>query len=693
GMREIAARLGGVSEGAVRQRLYRATQRLRTSLDAESEEKGKAWLPAAVGISRIGSKAGAGLSGGAVLAVAATCGLLAAAAALHLVSPTRPLLVPAIESSEGLAGGPAMSAMEVPIVSPLDQVQREPLLPNRVGPVMREFRLVDPRDGAPIEGSDWALLATGAMDPEPFGAIDPEYLPPFPPLAVGVSGPNGEILLPPFDADIAQLLVSRSERHAMASFAVDGRVESTSIQLLRPPLGISFTGRVVDAEGRPLPGAEILELDTRERLRLATQTDQEGRFTLTGIAGLPRQLLRREDGQVVSTWRDASQFYMRSGPSGYLDFLTLNSPRARGTGGPPEGASYDLGDVELKAFVRVKGRVVDESGWPVAGAVVGSSEWFDTSEKSFSSVSAASKIWSAARFHRDFQTTDKDGCFEFRSVPRVFGGKRIAVLAMGPDGDTGRAFSDVQASGDRDELIVTLSPHGMARLRLRDRAYPDRPLELLKGVAREVTWTRVEGPLATRTGRSQTAKSARLLPSDTVALPGVRVRRGGELPWISLEVPGYEPALLQILRSAEPQVIDLDRRPRKRIEVRLVGENTLQEQTMTLILVSQPLKDRREFASRLASRRVAPSTGASGGSIHGVRSHDVVELAPPFGKPAWLVVLPDPKGPYRLATPTILGPFESLEDGAVLDIALEPWDASDRWGTRDLSKEAVLPRY
>ncbi len=700
GARESATRLGDVSEGAVRQRLYRGMERLRSSLDAESSERGRAWVPAAIGFSRFGSSASkASGFGGGLLIAAAVCAAAILAFAWVALAPGNGASQPS-DLEAKLASPQPMEGPEV-VSLPTPAASRVPATPVIGAHSPRQFRLLHPTSGAPIAGSEWSLMVTGELDPEPFGGIDPQYLPPFPPLASGVTDASGKIELPPFDHDLAQLIVARSGHHATASFAIDGRVPPGSVTALRAPLGRTVRGRVVNKAGQPVGGVEIVELDSMERVRPVTRTDPTGRFEITGIAPLPRQIFRRQDGEAVSIWTDSSRYFMRPYEDAPWSSLSVRRESRGGLTRFPEDSVQELGDVTIQVPRLVRGIVYDEAGQPAVGAKVGLESSFQPIERLLNSNppnSVASELWLAEKHYRRFGVTDKHGRFEvsvFGSHRGRRSSNRLAAVAV--DGATGRPLARASSNTDEsDEVVIEVSIKNAVRFRLRDEKSPDGRLLLPLGTQRRAAWFRLQDRAAVDPNRRVSMQMAELTDADLLVLPRAGFRQKHHKPspnGIWLEVPGYEPTRVAV---DDPDVlveVALERRTRRRVEVRFASETALPNQVATLFLVSTPMEDASRLATYAQIRMAPPATGTSGGFHRAASSGDTVELAWPWSQPAWLVVLPHPAGPYRLTKATVVGPLMAPADGSVIDVALEPWDPSDQWGERDLDAGTVVPLY
>jgi RNA polymerase sigma factor (sigma-70 family) len=122
----------------------------------------------------------------------------------------------------------------------------------------------------------------------------------------------------------------------------DGRIEDgPNSWLLRAESGQVVSGRVTDADGAPIPGAEC-SLMQPTGMGDPVLTDEEGRFTLPGSIGGMVMVIVRAAGHV----QDPASM--------------------RPLGGPAGGSR----DIRMSRAVRLEGRVVDEEGRPLPGAEV-----------------------------------------------------------------------------------------------------------------------------------------------------------------------------------------------------------------------------------------------------------------------------------------------------------------------------------
>lgn len=112
----------------------------------------------------------------------------------------------------------------------------------------------------------------------------------------------------------------------------------------QPEVGAgAVTGRVADARGTPIAGAEVWAVAAREKVG-STRTDADGRFRIADL---------KEDKD-VAIWADAAGF-ARERRDGLHVFA---------------GRDRDIGTLTLLPGTRLAGRVVDARGRPVAGASV-----------------------------------------------------------------------------------------------------------------------------------------------------------------------------------------------------------------------------------------------------------------------------------------------------------------------------------
>src|SRR5262249_42371968 len=105
----------------------------------------------------------------------------------------------------------------------------------------------------------------------------------------------------------------------------------------------AIVGRVVDLRGRPVSGTEVWGVAYRDKVG-STSTDADGRFRLAPL----------KPDKPVDVWADASGFARQ---------------RRKGLHVFP-GRDRALGVLTLLPGTRIRGRVVDTQGRPIAGAKV-----------------------------------------------------------------------------------------------------------------------------------------------------------------------------------------------------------------------------------------------------------------------------------------------------------------------------------
>lgn len=160
--------------------------------------------------------------------------------------------------------------------------------------------------------------------------------------------------------------------------------------------GALVAGRVLDASGRPVPEAlvQVLQDDSARRLGRfsSASSDADGNYLLEGVSPGPRSFAA-EHGDHVRAVRD-------------LEVV----------------AGENRLDFRLEAGSRVSGRVVDEGGSPVAGAVIGTS-----------------RTGGHLGFGRSDVTSDDSGAFELEGLePGTY------TLTARKEGYAGATLEDVQ---------------------------------------------------------------------------------------------------------------------------------------------------------------------------------------------------------------------------------------------------------
>lgn len=318
--RRIARELG-IPEATVKTRLRRGLAHLRADLEPKGSHGALLGLafpttPLFPG-APAGFDAAAALKGLALMQKPlAAVGLAAIATVLSVVwianrQPAPEAVAPGIQASplsaDGAAATPA-SALDAPDASdarpasPTDQrrAAAEPQLPARAqglraglaGRVLGE-------DGRPVEGAE--VRAHHELDPFAFGF---EAGAPPSRTSSAATGPDGRFLVEALEEGPVQLVV---EAPLFAPFRKDAtaypdlRTELGDLVLAR---GVRLAGRVVDAAGTPVPGAEIrgpLTTQSANVLRgggeeVLARTDAAGQFVVDRHAVGPWSLVAQGEG-------------------------------------------------------------------------------------------------------------------------------------------------------------------------------------------------------------------------------------------------------------------------------------------------------------------------------------------------------------------------------------------------------------
>ncbi len=169
--------------------------------------------------------------------------------------------------------------------------------------------------------------------------------------------------------------------------------------------GLTVTGRVVDAAGRPIRGAEVVMGHDRWGTNPPSGwTDERGQFILENCDAGPTMVTVQARG--FAPWIHEVRVVERTPPME----VTLTEPGAI-----------------------IRGKVVDVQGRPVAGAFFTADTW-----RGFRSL----------RFHVD---TDKDGRFERRDAP-----KDVVLFDIGKEGYMAARHVPLTAS-DREQSVILYS--------------------------------------------------------------------------------------------------------------------------------------------------------------------------------------------------------------------------------------------
>ncbi|MEJ7664794.1 MAG: carboxypeptidase-like regulatory domain-containing protein [Hymenobacter sp.] len=144
----------------------------------------------------------------------------------------------------------------------------------------------------------------------------------------------------------------------LAPLRIEYAVVSSGI-LLAPAAPIVLTGRVLDEQGRPMPGATVLEQNTSN----GTGTDADGRFTLKVLPGAT--LVISAVGYRTQTLPVAERTTFEGAPGS-----ERHRPYRRGGGGLARAAAHQRGAAHAGGRAQCQGVASHRAGRPEpAGAV------------------------------------------------------------------------------------------------------------------------------------------------------------------------------------------------------------------------------------------------------------------------------------------------------------------------------------
>jgi beta-lactamase regulating signal transducer with metallopeptidase domain len=301
-----------------------------------------------------------------------------------------------------------------------------------------------------------------------------------------------------------------------------GKTQRLDVTLSPRRDGGFVMGTVIDSEGRAVAGAKVINVGRSSRDLRETTTDAEGRFRLN----------------------EAFQ-----GVEGYM--LVVKS-----TGHAPGIAAFSPGtreeptkiEVVLKPGHRLRGRVVDEQGKPLAGIYVGYDGTVGFGEMG----------------DGGYVVTEADGRFQFDSLP---GGIRFDIRSYNTAGQFS-ALHEHKLPLDRDEeVVVTLPAEGVIRGRVMD-AVTDKPLPTF--VAR-VTFSpdrTNDDPSGSLFGPRATGEG------ETFSSPQGEFRMGsftqGMPLQVTIEADGYERAVMRRViarRESEAEPVEFRLQPIEQSEL------------------------------------------------------------------------------------------------------------------------------
>lgn len=291
-----------------------------------------------------------------------------------------------------------------------------------------------------------------------------------------------------------------------------------------------------------VPGVRVhrLEADTLRPLDLLATTEDEGRFAFTGPAELEHQIGFFLDGYTV--WA-----------SPLSDGQRLRSDRDSSR--RVDGQHIRFGDPRLLPGARVRGRVQDARGAPVAEATL---------------YVAPRRMLAARQHDRSFGTTARDGSFELDSAIAYEDYGQV-LFAVTPDGRTGwTLFACPEGKEAIHDLEVTVHDVCSGRVEVLDED-TGAPIESARVVLSPTTDPLFEHSQSGRAtmfeqgvrhffrGRDLDAAWSAFTGADgwaeltTIpAVPGQGLEIEGVKPyacWVTATAPGYEIAKSRVLRS------------------------------------------------------------------------------------------------------------------------------------------------
>lgn len=233
---------------------------------------------------------------------------------------------------------------------------------------------------------------------------------------------------------VVRSLTPERERRHQAEPVAD-RVEKAAVP---QPLD-AIAGRVLSAEGEPIPGARVLALKQLSTLgaslteTLAALVDIE---SLTGKAGVAAESVSGTDGAYLLRGLESTEYTVRVAARGFSPADVEDIP-------VPQSSM----DLVLDRGAAVRGQVRDSAGAPVAGAVVRA--YIDAE-----TLDVFAQILARARPPVDEVQTDGNGDFELDT--RCDGNYSLAVEAVG-FAAAERLRQDVRPEGSAG-IVFTLQP-------------------------------------------------------------------------------------------------------------------------------------------------------------------------------------------------------------------------------------------
>lgn len=277
--------------------------------------------------------------------------------------------------------------------------------------------------------------------------------------------------------------------------------------------GATVQGVVVDEAGNPIGGAS---------LRAVVETPSGGRFDLSSAAFEVFHRLARPHG--TPFWWPTSDYvtdskgrFSISGiPAGNAVIVARREKFSTGMSPPlrvQHDQSYENIRIELERGRRLRGRVENDAGGPIAGAAV-------------SAVPAALPAWIGGKSI----VTDRSGAFIFQELPR-----RVRLSVRHPD--YGISTTEVElGEGGLDDYIVRLSAPNR-------REYSGRVLQTQRGAAKGARVWIMNGASEIPVCTAVTNSDGQFRATHCTALP----------ERIIIAAAGYAPLLADITDTAAAQ--------------------------------------------------------------------------------------------------------------------------------------------
>ncbi len=221
-----------------------------------------------------------------------------------------------------------------------------------------------------------------------------------------------------------------------ATDAVDNRIDIGVLTLM--PGNLSVSGRVVDIDGHPVGYASLNVYGDGQPDRVRTQADAEGRFTLDGVCA---GLVNIEATAGRSEKRLESFALTEAGSEG----VTIVARAGRRSSFIQRVSGRSCEQILATAAKAIAGRVVDETGDPVAGVPV--------RVRCHKTLREGRATWTYSDFREMGATTDAHGGF---------------AIEIAEDGEYNLLFSPDKAAAivvydvpvGKKDLVVTLPAGG-----------------------------------------------------------------------------------------------------------------------------------------------------------------------------------------------------------------------------------------